>query len=80
MGVTPELLRRDAVVNLLGEIERRNAVDSAGRFLFDQGERGWTEYSLYWLYVLERAEGRSRSRAVSANAGSRTRTPRGTGS
>lgn len=54
MGVTPELLRRDVVLDLLGEIERRNGVDSAGRLLFDERERGWTEYSLYWLYVLER--------------------------
>lgn len=29
-------------------------MDSAGRFLFDQRERSWTEHSLYWLYVLER--------------------------
>ncbi len=54
MGVTPELLRRDLVLDLLGEIEQRNGADSAGRFLFDERERGWTEYSLYWLYVLER--------------------------
>ena len=54
MGVTPELLRRDVALELLDEIGRRNGTGAADRFLFDSRSNGWTEYTLYWLYILER--------------------------
>ena len=54
MDVTPEVLHRDTALELLAEIGRRNDVVEAERFLLDNKDTGWTEYSLYWLFVLER--------------------------
>lgn len=54
MDVTPEILHRDTTLELLAEIGRRNEVLDAERFLFQNRAVGWTEYSLYWLFVLER--------------------------
>ncbi len=53
MGVTPEILRRDVAIELVAEIGRRHHTRDPQRFLFDARARGWTEYSLYWLFVLE---------------------------
>jgi Family of unknown function (DUF6492) len=54
MDVTPEILHRDTVLELLAETGRRNDVPEVERFLFEKKDAGWTEYSLYWLFVLER--------------------------
>jgi hypothetical protein len=53
MDVTPEVLHRETALTLLAEVGRRNGVADPDRFLFDARELGWTEYSLYWLFVLE---------------------------
>ena len=53
MDVTPEILHRDTALELLAEIGRRNEAMEAERFLFEHRAVGWTEYSLYWLFVLE---------------------------
>ena len=53
MGVTPEFLHRDTCLALQGAIASRNNTPEWDRFLFDSRQVGWTEYSLYWLYVLE---------------------------
>ncbi len=54
MDVTPEILHRDVTMELLAEIGRRNRANDVHTFLFDNRAQGWTEYSLYWLYVLEK--------------------------
>lgn len=54
MGVTPEVLHRETALELLAEIGRRNGAPEAERFLFENRDAGWSEYTLYWLFVLER--------------------------
>lgn len=54
MDVTPEILHRDTTLELLVEIGRRNEAVEAEWFLFQRRAVGWTEYSLYCLFVLER--------------------------
>ncbi len=54
MGVTPEFLHRDTALELLAEIGRRNGASDTERFLLEKKHLGWTEYTLYWLFVLER--------------------------
>jgi uncharacterized protein DUF6492 len=54
MDVTPEILHRDTALELLAEIGRRNEAVEPERFLFENRAVGWTEYSLYWLFVVER--------------------------
>jgi hypothetical protein len=53
MGVTPEFLHRETCRALQDAIASRNNSPEWDRFLFDSRQVGWTEYSLYWLYVLE---------------------------
>jgi len=54
MDVTPEILHRDTTLELLAEIGKRNQAARPEQFLFETQQVGWTEYSLYWLFVLER--------------------------
>jgi hypothetical protein len=54
MDVTPEILHRDTTLELLAEIGKRNQAERPEQFLFETRQAGWTEYSLYWLFVLER--------------------------
>jgi hypothetical protein len=54
MDVTPEVLHRDTTLELLSEIGKRNGAAEPEPFLFATRQVGWTEYSLYWLFVLER--------------------------
>jgi Family of unknown function (DUF6492) len=54
MGVTPEFLHRETCLALQDVIASRNNTGEWDRFLFDSRHTGWTEYTLYWLYVLER--------------------------
>ena len=54
MDVTPEFLHRETCLDLQQVIASRNRAEEWDRFLFDTRRVGWTEYSLYWLYVLER--------------------------
>jgi hypothetical protein len=63
MDVTPAILYRDVARSLLTAIASRHGVDDPDRFLFDRRrdkwigfwrkDWTWTEYSLYWLFVLE---------------------------
>jgi hypothetical protein len=58
MDVTPEFLHRETCLALQGAIASRNNTSEWDKFLFESRETGWTEYSLYWLYVLELGLGR----------------------
>ena len=54
MDVTPNFLHRETCLALHEAIASRNNADEWDRFLFDTRQIGWTEFSLYWLYTLER--------------------------
>lgn len=54
MDVTPEFLHRETCLALQDAIASRNNTEEWDRFLADSWQTGWTEYTLYWLYVLER--------------------------
>ena len=54
MDVTPAILHRALCLELLDTIANRNDAASAERFLFEHRRLRWTEYSLYWLYLLEK--------------------------
>jgi hypothetical protein len=54
MGVTPEFLHRETCLGLQDVIASRNNTGEWDGFLFDSRQTAWTEYALYWLYVLER--------------------------
>lgn len=54
IAVTPEILHTNSCVKLLNEIALRNKVEDPYLFLFRICENlKWTEYTLYWLYLLE---------------------------
>jgi hypothetical protein len=53
IGVTPEFLHRETCLALQAVIASRNCTGEWDKFLFESRQIGWTEYSLYWLYVLE---------------------------
>jgi Family of unknown function (DUF6492) len=53
MGVTPEFLHRETCLALQQAVACRNNVAEWDRFLFNSRHTGWTEYTLYWLYILE---------------------------
>ncbi len=54
MDVTPEFLHRRTCLQLQRAIAWRNRRIRWDKYLFDLRHLGWTEFSLYWLYVLER--------------------------
>jgi hypothetical protein len=54
MDVTPTFLHRETCLALQEAIAVRNTAKEWDRFLFDSREAGWSEYSLYWIYALER--------------------------
>lgn len=55
IGVTPEILYTDLPKNLLIEISLRNSVDDPIKYLLTISETlPWSEYTLYWLYLLEK--------------------------
>jgi hypothetical protein len=53
MDVTPEFLHRETCLALQTAISSRNNTDAWDKFLLESSQTGWTEYTLYWLYVLE---------------------------
>jgi hypothetical protein len=54
MDVTPNFIHRETCLALQDAIASRNKHKEWDRFLFESQKIGWTEYSLYWLYTLER--------------------------
>lgn len=54
MDVTPQFLHRATCVELQEAIASRNAVPDWELFLMGSTAIPWTEYTLYWLYLLER--------------------------
>lgn len=56
MGVTPEILYTKICIELINEIAIRNNIEDSAQFLFNTRSlsKRWTEYSLYWLYLIER--------------------------
>jgi hypothetical protein len=54
IGVTPQFLHRETCLALHKAIASRNATDSWERFLMATStEIRWSEYTLYWLFVME---------------------------
>ena len=58
MGVTPQFLHRETCLELHEAIASRNGATSWERFLMGSTDIPWTEYTLYWLYVMERGTAR----------------------
>jgi hypothetical protein len=54
IGVTPQFLHRETCLELHHAIASRNATTSWERFLMSSTDIPWSEYTLYWLYVMER--------------------------
>jgi hypothetical protein len=54
IGVTPQFLHRETCRELHNAIASRNGTDSWERFLMASTTTRWSEYTLYWLYVMER--------------------------
>lgn len=60
MGVTPEVLNKTICSDLIDEIAKRNNVPDTAEFLLSISQtENWTEYTLYWLFVLEKGLERS---------------------
>ncbi|HEY4283527.1 MAG TPA: DUF6492 family protein [Chthoniobacterales bacterium] len=53
MDVTPEFLHRETCLALQDAIALRNNTDDWDVFLFGSRDKDWTDYTLYWLFVLE---------------------------
>src|SRR3989339_1555998 len=55
LGVTPEILYKDVCIELLKDIASRNFVSDPLKFLLSiSSSVPWTEYTLYWLYLMEK--------------------------